>query len=295
MVNHGAHMTDLKAREIAAEGARLTRELCSRLGGELRRSRRRQRMSQSAVAELVGVSQAEISRLEAGRATRAPIEHLIRVALIFERRLTIDESRDPGEEPADAGHLIVQELVLRLARQAGHTGTFELATKPVEPWRSADVGIRDDPHRVLILTECWNFIGDIGAGARSTSRKVAEAEMLAVAVGGERPYRVASCWVIRATRRNRELVARYPESFASRFPGSSSGWVLALETGAEPPEKPGLVWTDVKATRLFPWRRRSASPSRYAVITERMISSSRSRTMRSATPAASISASASSR
>src|SRR3990172_6519021 len=94
---------------------------------------------------------------------------------------------------------------------------------PAEPSRSSDAALRDDPQRTLILIECWNTIGNIGEGARSSSRKVAEAEGLAAVAGGdEGPYRVAACWVVRAARRNRELMARYPEVFAARFPGSSS-------------------------------------------------------------------------
>jgi hypothetical protein len=120
---------------------------------------------------------------------------------------------------------------------------------------STDVGLRDDTRRRLLLVECWNTIGDLGAAARSTNAKLVHAENLAVAIGGERPHRVAGCWVVRATRRNRELVARYPEVVATRFPGSSLGWVGALVTGAEPPDAPGFVWCDVAATRLFAWRR----------------------------------------
>ncbi|HEX7472795.1 MAG TPA: hypothetical protein VF323_06915, partial [Candidatus Limnocylindrales bacterium] len=110
--------------------------------------------------------------------------------------------------------------------------------------------------RLLILVECWNTIGDLGAAARATSRKVAEAEELAVAAGGERPFIVRAVWVVRATAGNRALVARYPEVFAARFPGPSARWANALTAGTEPPAEPGLVWCDVAATRLFAWRRR---------------------------------------
>jgi hypothetical protein len=168
----------------------------------------------------------------------------------------VEFARDRREEPADAGHLKIQELVLRQGRAAGYRGTFELPTRPTDPSRSADVGLRDDFHRRLVLLECWNVIGDIGAAARSTARKLSEAEALATAIWGGSPRRVSGCWVIRATRRNRELVARYPEVFSARFPGSSAGWVRALVAGTEPPAEPGMVWCDVAATRLFPWRRR---------------------------------------
>jgi hypothetical protein len=160
------------------------------------------------------------------------------------------------EEPADAGHLRIQEQILRLGRATGRARTFELPTRPSDPTASADVGLGDPDHRALILVECWNAIGDIGSAARSTARKVAEAEQLAIAREGEGgPYRVASVWVVRATRRNRVLVASYPEVFATRFPGSSVGWTLALAAGAAPPEQPGLVWCDIAATRPFAWRR----------------------------------------
>ena len=156
----------------------------------------------------------------------------------------------------DAGHLKVQELVLRLAREAGFDRWFELPTKPSSPSRSADACLRNVRRRELLIVEVWNRIDDIGAAARTTTRKVAEAEGLAAALGGDDgPYRVGACWVVRGTRRNRQLVARYPEAFATRFPGSSRGWVKALIQGAKMPDQPGLVWSDVAGTRLFDWRR----------------------------------------
>ena len=144
---------------------------------------------------------------------------------------------------------------MRLAREAGRTRTVELATKPADPRRSADVAIRDDRHRTLILVECWNTIGDIGAAVRSTDRKLAEAEELAVAIGRERPYRVAGVWVVRSTAVNRSLIERYPETFSARFPGSSTRWTAALLGRAAPPDAVGLVWCDRAATRVFAWRK----------------------------------------
>jgi hypothetical protein len=130
----------------------------------------------------------------------------------------------------------------------------ELPTKAAEPWRSIDVALVDDVRRRFAVAECWNTIGDIGASARGSTRKLAEAQALALARWGE-PGRVGLVWVVRATVRNRALVARYPEVFASRFPGSSFAWTRALTTASEPPADPGLVWTDVAGTRIFAWRR----------------------------------------
>jgi hypothetical protein len=109
--------------------------------------------------------------------------------------------------------------------------------------------------------ECWNTFGDLGAAIRSTNRKRAEVAELAIAIGGDRPHRVFSCWVVRDVERNRQLVARYPELFASTFPGSSSLWVKSLTESAvpdprsDPPTALGLVWCDARATRLFAWRK----------------------------------------
>jgi len=177
-----------------------------------------------------------------------------RVATVLERPLRVDLGQDPIQPPVDAGHLAMQELVIRLGREAGYTGHFELPTRPSDPTRSTDVGLRDDRRRRLVQVECWNRPDDFGAGMRSTDRKRAEAEAFAVSRDGGL-YTVSTCWVVRATKRNRAVVANYPELFGSRFPGSSHAWVRALTDGAEPPAEPGLVWCDVAATRLFAWRR----------------------------------------
>lgn len=155
----------------------------------------------------------------------------------------------------------IQELVLRLGKAAGYEGRFELATRPSDPARSSDAPLLDRRARRLTLVECWNTFGDLGAATRSSDRKVAEAQALAVALAGDGPpLTVGSCWVVRDSAANRALVARYEHIFASRFPGSSAAWVRALTTGSPPPPEPGLVWCDAAATRLF--ARRAVRPSR---------------------------------
>ena len=164
--------------------------------------------------------------------------------------------RDALEEPIDAGHLALQELVLRAGRAAGYQRTFELPTRPSNPTYSTDVGLRNDRERRLIQVECWNRFGNVNASIRSSDRKRAEAEAMSIAIGNGEPYSIQQVWVVRATRRNRELLARYPEIFATRFTGSSRAWVAALTSGTRPPDQPGLVWCNVGATRLFEWRSR---------------------------------------
>lgn len=250
-------MVKRRPQELAAEAGRRNREQAARLGADVRAARLRRRLTQARLGERTGIARSTIGAIERGRGAGHTLETWQRLGVALDRPLVILLSRDLLIEPADAGHLRIQELVLRLGRVAGYRGTFELATRPSDPARSADVGLRDDAHQRLVLVECWNTIGDFGAAVRSTVRKLAEARDLASGIGDERPYRVSGCWVVRATARNRQLVARYPEVLASRHPVSSERWVRAITERAEPPHDPGLLWCDVGATRLFPWRRRA--------------------------------------
>lgn len=242
--------------ELHAAASQANREQLVRLGAEIRSSRRRRGLTQAVLGRRVGVTQSTVSQVERGIGGSLSVDIWQRLFVGLGRRLVIDAGRDQIGEPVDAGHLRIQELVLRIGREAGYRGLFELPTRPIDPSRSTDVCLRSDAMRRLLLVECWNTITDIGASARSTNRKLADAADLAVVIGGETPFGVAGCWVVRATVRNRQLVRRYPEVFAARFNGSSEGWVRALTAGATPPAEPGLVWCDVAATRLFAWRRR---------------------------------------
>jgi transcriptional regulator with XRE-family HTH domain len=246
---------------------RLVDETFRRLGRTARSARKRRQLTQAELGARIGVSQSEMSRLEIGLGDGAPLRTWLALAAELDLRPTFELARDWREEAADAGHLAIQELLLRRARAAGCTGTFELPIGSTDPAHSVDVFVRDDVRRRLIVEEAWNSIGDLGAGARSFDRKLASARELAIAIGDGRPFDVRGVWIIRATKRNRALVARYPEIFARRFPGSSRAWVDALETGAAPPSEPGLIWCDVNATRLFAWRQRysTTTPERSSV------------------------------
>ncbi len=226
------------------------------LGRSLRTARLRRRLTQDALASKAGVSRSRIGQLETGQGLTASVGLWFTLAEALEHPFRLEFGRDPMEQPVDAGHLAIQELVLRLARGAGYTGSFELPTRPSDPSRSTDVRLLDRRQRRLVLVECWNTFGNLGAAARSSDRKRAEADAVAVALSrDEVPLQVGVCWVIRDTRSNRELLARYPHIIESRFPGSSSAWVRALALGGPLPEEPGLVWSDLNATRVFARRR----------------------------------------
>ena len=235
---------------------RLTDETVRRLGRAIRAARIRRRLTQAQLGERIGVSQSEISRFEIGLGSGTAIGTWLALAAVLAGGRGSTLARDWRDEPPDAGHLDVQELLLRLASAIGAHGRFELAVGRADPTHSVDVFVRDDGRRRLIVEEAWNSIGDIGAGARSFERKLAATRELAIAICAGNPYEVRGVWIVKATRRNRLLVIRYPEIFARWFSGSSRQWVEALTTGATPPLEPGLVWCDVAATRLSAWRRR---------------------------------------
>jgi transcriptional regulator with XRE-family HTH domain len=252
-------MARIRRPTIAAEAARRNAEQLARAGGELRDGRVVRRLTQEQAGGKAGIGRGVVSRIERGRGGNASLESWQRLGMAVGRPLVISVQRDRAGETPDAGHLALQELVLRLGRVAGYSGTFELATRPQEPWRSADVGLSSATTRRLIHVECWNTFGDLGAATRSSARKAAELADLTVARWGP-SGRSSLVWVVRATARNRAIVARYPEIFAARFPGSSRAWAMALTGGALPPAEPGLVWADVAARRIFAWRRASGSP-----------------------------------
>jgi transcriptional regulator with XRE-family HTH domain len=249
-------MVKYRRHELQAEAARRNRAQLAAVGAQIRAARRRRRWTQQQLAGRVGLSRSAVSAIERGLGGGHTFDTWQRIAVALDIPLSVELGRDPYEEPADAGHLRIQELVLRVARDAGFTGTFELPTRPLDPRHAADCGLLDRLRRRLIIAECWNTIGDLGAGARSTNRKVAEAGAFAVSVFGEGPVEVGACWIVRDTRRNRALFDAYPEIIRSRFPGSSDAWVAALTHGGPIPKEPGIVWCDVAATRIYARRPR---------------------------------------
>jgi transcriptional regulator with XRE-family HTH domain len=233
-------------------GSREAAAIAATLGGVVRSSRRTRRWTIQALAGKVGLSTARLSEIERGLGARAPLETWIAIGIALERPIAVAFSRPLGSGSAaiDAGHLQIQEHILRLARTTGRPGTFELPTRPADPSRSTDVGIRDAVHGARVLVECWNTFGDLGAAVRATRRKEHEA------ASTWPEERTASVWVVRATATNRALLARYPEVVDAAFPGSSRAWLRALNDGGPPPIAPGIVWFDPATDRLLERRSR---------------------------------------
>lgn len=249
--------TRRRSTEAIREAERLSLAIALALGRGVRVGRERLGITQATLAARVEVDQSRISQIERGLGRGVPLELWVALGVALGSPLAISFTRPLGEprEPADAGHLAMQERLLELARATGRTASFELPTRPADPSRSIDVCVRDARRRVLLVQEAWNTFGDLGAAVRTTNRKTAEATDLAATLDDGTPYRVATVWIVRSSAANRALVARYPHIFRSAFPGSSRSWARALTSGATPPHEPGFVWLDPTSGRISEWRR----------------------------------------
>jgi len=243
---------------LAIEASVEASRLAAVLGRELRAGRRRRHLTQAACGARVGLGQPRISEIELGRGQTASLGTWVMLGLAVGRPLAVSLTRALGEEeyPADAGHLEIQEFLLTLPPFRAAVRRVELPTRPIDPSRSIDVAVIDDRRRVILVIEAWNRFGDLGAAIRATNRKVAEAQGLVAVREGETgtSYRVAACWVVRATAANRALVRRYPAVLRAALPASSRRWASALTAGAEPPLEPGLVWFDAGRGSVIPMR-----------------------------------------
>src|SRR4029079_9881134 len=97
--------------------------------------RQRKRLTQGELADLVGVDQTRISQIELGRGDGAPLGLWVALGVALDQPLAASFSRPLGEtrEPPDAGHLAIQEHLLRLAPRTGGTAFFDLPTRPPAP------------------------------------------------------------------------------------------------------------------------------------------------------------------
>jgi transcriptional regulator with XRE-family HTH domain len=227
-------------------GAREAIAIAPTLGGVVRHVRTRKGWTQRHLGGLVGVEQSWISEIESGKGGGVPLDLWVALGLAIGRPLAVGltAALEPERRLADAGHLEMQEAVLAMTARHGWRGSFEVRTRASAHAGSVDVLVRDDAARRLLVLECWNTFGDLAAAARSTDRKVVEAAEAAIAIGGEQPYAVHACWLVRPTAANRELIRRYPGIFRARFTGSSLAWSRTLNEGIAPPAEPGIVWFD---------------------------------------------------
>ena len=247
-------------RQAAAD--RHADELARQAGKALREARRALRKSQSETARIAGISRTRYADLEVRPDGGVTLAVLARAADAAGGRLRLYiAGATAADQPRDAVHLRIQELLVRTAEPGGWKGLPEHAIdREARSSRAADVLLNRGGEWALF--EVWDWFDDVGASFRDWDRRLARVEALAISrmppVDDEdaEPLlpRVSGCWVVRGTRRNRDLVRDHSHLFRARFPGSARAWIAALTTATTMPSAPALLWVTVDGSRLYPSR-----------------------------------------
>lgn len=242
----------------AGDAERHASSLAETLGKALRDGRHRLRLTQAQAAARAGLSQGTLSRLEVARDASYTLATWDRAAHAVGGRLkAYVEQTSAADQPRDAVHLRGQELILTTADPGGWRGLAE-ARIDADPARTryADVLLqRERPATPLevALMELIDWFDDVGATTRAWQRRLDAVERQQIArMHGEHGLpTVSGCWVVRATRRNRELIGSHRQFFSTVFPGSGRAWLAALGNAQTPmPAQPALLWISVSGDRL---------------------------------------------
>jgi transcriptional regulator with XRE-family HTH domain len=249
---HDRQMETRSERRRSSRARRLGRVradyLARRLATAIHERRRGLLLTQLHLADLVGVSQREISRLELGHGATATIETWAACGIPPGLQLAAFFEQAPGaDQPRDLEHLRRQNLVIETAATGGWVGQPEAALLGDGPHpRSIDVLLTRAARREAAVVEIWDLLLDGGAAMRGLEAKVL---MTRQHLGPG--WHVEGLLVVRGTQRNRRLIAGLRGLFAARYPASSHAWIRALRAPDVPlPQGAGLVWTDVKGDRL---------------------------------------------
>ncbi len=223
------------------------------LGRTLRMARRLLGLSQAEVGRISGVAQSTVSNAENERGDSLSMRtwsRLLRAVQVDLR--AYGERATAAHLPRDHVHLRSQEMVIRTAATGGWQAVPEQHLGG-SGRRSVDVLLRRNQE--WAAQEIWDWFDDVGDALRGWDRKLLDLE--AFALGrlpvGRSPdsVRISGCWLVRATRRNRQLVADHHTLFRARFPASGKAWYRSLTTSASMPMEPGLLWLSVPGDRIF--------------------------------------------
>ena len=229
-------------------GRRRSEYLAKRIGIGLRESRVALSLTQAAASARAGVSQTYWSDLERGLATTVALEALASCAAAVDTELAAFLQARPGADlPRDIAHLRGQATIVREAAAGGWRAGVEV---PIDPdarrSRSIDVALERAMRREIAVVELVDLVGDAGHDMRGLSDKVAALRR------AQPDHRVAGLLAIRATRRNRALIAELAPVIEARFRAASAAWLKALRDPSAPmPGDDGLIWARVDGSGLF--------------------------------------------
>ncbi|MBX3030666.1 MAG: helix-turn-helix transcriptional regulator [Chloroflexi bacterium] len=247
-------------------------ELAKALGSALKDAREVAGLTQAEVGARCALAQTAISRMERGGADSWSLRSWVRVADATGTTLQAYLSgASTADQPKDAVHLRTQELVANIALSGGWASVPERAvddaargSRSVDLWlerRAADHVLE------VVAIEVMDWFDDVGARFRDWDRRLERVCQLAVGTrsregpDGVALPRVSGCWVVRATQRNRGILADHRTLFRARFPGDPDAWLRTLGGPGQLPSDPAILWVDVKGTRLFARARQRPRPT----------------------------------
>jgi transcriptional regulator with XRE-family HTH domain len=246
---------------VGPSAERHATELAQRLGAALKDARHRAGLTQAIAARRAGLKQSTWSRLEVDRDPGYTLLTWDRAAFAVDARLdAFIRGGSSSDKPRDAVHLKAQELIIRTSRPGGWIALpEEKIDREARTSRAADVLLHRRPPlptpAEYALMEVIDWFADVGAPMRDWSRRLEAVDRYGLArMRPDDPLpRWSGCWVVRATRRNRDLIAEHRNLFRSRFHGSGPAWLRALTDIRVPlPAEPSLLWVDLLGERLFP-------------------------------------------
>lgn len=208
-------------------------ELRTRTGWELRTARRSAGLTQLRVAEAIGVSAAEVCRIELGRAPWTTIRTLSRFAGVV--GLEVSVRLFPG--PSPLRDVRSARLMEALRRHLG--GALRLQTEvplPLPGDQRAWDGMLSGPDGRRAAVEVETEVHD----AQALDRRIALKQR-----DGATPIVVL---VVADTRRNRTAVRAGWGTLGPRFAGSGRSILADLAAGRIPGES-GIVWLRVPSDR----------------------------------------------
>jgi transcriptional regulator with XRE-family HTH domain len=212
-------MDDMSVRQSPADvGADRARRIIHELGRNIRETRLSLGLSQSDVAEAIGLSRSCVSRIEVGVVRSVSVWHLARIFSVLGQDF-VARSYPSGEPIRDAGHVRVLER-LRAHVHPSFAWRYEVPVRAGSDLRAWDAMLVRSSLRVAVEAETRPR--DIQALERRLELKKRDGGVERVVL------------LLPDTRHNRELLRRYGPALQANFPVPGRVALAALVRGEDP-------------------------------------------------------------
>lgn len=238
--------------KVQIEARRREREVVRALGTDVRNQRLDSGISQSALGRHAEISQGEMSRIEAGKAT-ATIRTLAALSIAMDGRLVV--RIEPGTGIPIRDHL--QARILEALLRGLDPRWKRFVEVPVyRPVRGViDLVLHDVDANVVVAVEVHSQIRRLEQQLRWANAKADAlldgSDLPLVRPDEARPI-LSRLLVLRSTAATRALANEVPDTLRAAYPASSAAAVAALTAGSAWPGS-AIVWASVegRAARIL--------------------------------------------